>query len=68
MNATETPRASAPSHCCFVQARRLGRVKANKTTAPRKKRHALVADGPIWPKTWVTIAADHWMSDAPSNM
>jgi len=40
----------------------------HQDTAPRKKRHALVDEGPIWPKTRVTIAADHWISDAPSNM
>ena len=68
MNATETPRANAPSHCCFVHDRRCGRVKAINTTAPKKNRQALVAEGPIWPKTRVTIAADHWISDAPSNM
>ena len=48
--------------------RRFGRVNAIKTTAPRRKRQALVADGPTSPKTCVTIAADHWINDAPSNM
>jgi hypothetical protein len=47
MKATETPRAKAPSHCCFVHERSCGRVKANKITAPKKKRHALVDEGPI---------------------
>ena len=68
MNATETPSARAPSHCCFVQVRRWGLVNTIKTTAPKKKRQALVADGPIWPKTRDTIAADHWINDAPNNM
>jgi len=65
MNATVTPKITAARHCSRRHARNRGRVTHNKITAPKRKRHELVATGPSREKAGCTSAADHWIEDAP---
>ncbi len=67
MNAVETPRAHAPTHWARVHDRRWGRVMASRTTAPMRKRQALVAEAPRTGKTGSTSAALHCTRTTPAR-
>ena len=67
MNAVDEPSAAAPIHWCLDQERILGREMMSSASAPKRKRHALDAAGPIRVKTGITTAADHWIVVVPAK-